>query len=124
MLGTVSNPDLVMETDGSREGWGAVCQGVQTGGLYSKMEQKFHIYCLELLARCLAVKSFTKGKLCVLCEPSKGDPLPRSFQPVPSCLGMVFGSKYFSEGRRPLAVQILQRFEQLAVVRAQRCFAL
>ena len=32
MLGTVSNPDLVIETDASREGCGAVCQGVQTGG--------------------------------------------------------------------------------------------
>ena len=55
---------------------------------------------------------------------SKGDPLPRSFQPVPSSLGMGFESKYFSERRRPLAVLILQQFEQLAVVRAQRCFAL
>ena len=43
-----------------------------------------------------------------------------SFQPVPSSLGMGFESKYFSERRRPLAVLIPQRFEQLAVVRAQR----
>jgi hypothetical protein len=37
---------------------------------------------------------------------------------------MGFESKYFSERRRPLAVQILQRFEQLAVVCAKRWFAL
>ena len=59
------SPDLVIETDASRSGWGAVCQGVQTGELWSQMEQRLHINCLELLAGSFAVKSFTKGRLCV-----------------------------------------------------------
>ena len=59
------SPDLVIETDASRSGWGAVCQGVQTGGLWSQMDQRLHINCLELLAGSFTVKSFTKGRLCV-----------------------------------------------------------
>lgn len=59
------SPDLVIETDASRSGWGAVCQGVRTGGLWSQMESKMHINCLELLAGSFAVKSFTKDRLCV-----------------------------------------------------------
>ena len=60
-----------------------------------------------------------------LCEPSRGDTLPRSIQPVSSSLGMGFELKYFSERQTPfrppechgrLAVQTLQPFEQLAVV--------
>ncbi len=47
------------------DGLGAVCQGVQTGGLWSQMERKLHINCLELLAGSFAVKSFTKNRLCV-----------------------------------------------------------
>ena len=58
-------PDIVIETDVSRTGWGAVCQGVQTGGLWSQMERKLHINCLELLPGSFAVKSFTKNRLCV-----------------------------------------------------------
>ena len=46
-------------------GWGTVCQGVKTGGLWSQMEQKLHINCLELLGGSFAVKSFTKDRLCV-----------------------------------------------------------
>jgi hypothetical protein len=59
------SPDLIIETDASMRGWGAVCQGVKTGGLWSQMEQKLHINCLELLAGSFAVKSFTKDRLCV-----------------------------------------------------------
>ena len=59
------SPDLIIETDASRMGWGAVCQGVRTGGLWSQMEQKLHIDCLELLAGSFAIKSFTKNRLCV-----------------------------------------------------------
>ena len=58
-------PDIVLETDASKTGWGAVCQGVQTGGLWSQMERKLHINCLELLAGSFAVKCFTKHRLCV-----------------------------------------------------------
>ena len=59
------SPDVIIETDASRTGWGAVCQGETTGGLWSQMEKKLHINCLELLAGSFAVKSFTKDRLCV-----------------------------------------------------------
>jgi len=55
-------PDLVMETDASMQGWGAVCAGVRTGGLWSQTERDHHINYLELLAATLAVKAFTKSQ--------------------------------------------------------------
>ena len=84
-------PDLVIETDASKKGWGAVCQGVRTGGLWSQMERTLHINCLELLAGSFAVKSFAKGRLCAhvrlrigqhfgcsLCEPPRGNTISSS----------------------------------------------
>ena len=56
--------DLVIETDASRKGCGAYCQGVRTGGPWSFEEKRLHINCLELLAGSLAVKTFTKSKVC------------------------------------------------------------
>jgi len=43
-------PDLVIETDASLLGWGARCQDLCTGGLWSVEEQQMHINALELLA--------------------------------------------------------------------------
>ncbi len=54
--------DLVIESDASLIGWGAVCNHQQTGGPWSREEQNLHINCLELLAATLALKSFTKGQ--------------------------------------------------------------
>ena len=42
-------PDLITETDASREGWGAFCMGVATGGQWSQGESQLYINCLELL---------------------------------------------------------------------------
>ena len=56
--------DLVIETDFSRKGWGAYCQGVSTGGPWSFEEKRLHINCFELLAGSLAMKTFTKSKVC------------------------------------------------------------
>ena len=53
----------VIETDASRQGWGAYCKGVSTGGQWSQGESLFHINCLELLAGAFAVKTFVKGKV-------------------------------------------------------------
>ena len=63
------SPDLIIKTDASRLGCGAVCQGVRIGGLWSQMEQKLHINCLELLAGSFAIKRFTKNWLCVHVRP-------------------------------------------------------
>ena len=43
-------------------GWGAVCNGVRTGGgSWTPREQEMYINCLELLATDLAMKSFLKS---------------------------------------------------------------
>jgi len=55
-------PDLVIETDASLIGWGAVCKGVQTGGLWSQEEQLEHINVLELTAGMFAVQAFAEDR--------------------------------------------------------------
>ena len=47
--------------DASLKWWGAVCNGVQTGK-WSQEERTLQINALELLAKKLALFSFTKGK--------------------------------------------------------------
>ena len=54
-------PQVVMQIDASKTGWGATCKGVRTGGAWSKEEQKLHINILELLAVKLAL--ITKLKI-------------------------------------------------------------
>lgn len=58
-------PDLVIETDASKQGWGAICQDTRTGGLWSQSERLLHINCLELLAGAFAVKCFTRNQICL-----------------------------------------------------------
>ena len=41
---------ILIQTDASRKGYGAVSQGIRTGGLWSKKKQEHHISLLELLA--------------------------------------------------------------------------
>ena len=57
------NPDLQIESDASRIGWGAFCEEVHTGGPWSLEETDYHINCLELLAATLAVKTFLKDQV-------------------------------------------------------------
>ena len=57
-----SKPGLVLETDASLLGWGARCEEIPTGGLWSLEERnQLHINCLELLWGALAVKTFAKN---------------------------------------------------------------
>jgi hypothetical protein len=56
--------ELIIETDASRKGWGAYCEGVRTGGPWSFEEKRLHINCLEILAGSLAIKTFTKSRAC------------------------------------------------------------
>ncbi len=58
-------PDLVIETDASKQGWGAACMDMRTGGLWSQNERLLHINCLELLAGAFAVKCFAKNRICL-----------------------------------------------------------
>ena len=54
--------DFRIESDASLIGWGASCQGTQTGGPWSQQEKTLHINGLELLAATLAVKTFLKDQ--------------------------------------------------------------
>ena len=56
------NSSLTIETDASKKGWGAVCNGIRTGGPWTPEEKAMHINCLELLAAHLAVRCFAKDK--------------------------------------------------------------
>ena len=60
MLST--EPEFVIESDASNQGWGASCQGTSTGGPWSPQEREWHFNCLELLAATLALKTFVKEK--------------------------------------------------------------
>ena len=53
---------VVIRSDASLQGWGAVCNSTRTGGPWSQEEQEMHINCLELLAATLAVQSFLKDQ--------------------------------------------------------------
>ena len=54
-----TEPEIELKTDASSSGgWGAVCLSQQTGGRWSKEEQKSHINVLELMAVEYALKSF------------------------------------------------------------------
>ena len=55
-------PNVSLETDASRTGWGAVCQGVRTGGPWAEEEKRLHINCLELMAAFLAFKCYFRER--------------------------------------------------------------
>ena len=51
---------MQIKTDASKRGWGAVCQGMSTQGIWSDQERLEHINQLELKAAFYALKAFTK----------------------------------------------------------------
>ena len=51
---------ILMQTDASKTGWGAVYQGIRTRGLWSKKDREYHINLLELLAIKFAFLTFIK----------------------------------------------------------------
>ena len=57
---THGNPDIIITTDASTLGWGAVLGHQSIGGQWTKAEACHHINYLELLATFLALKSFCK----------------------------------------------------------------
>ena len=56
------NPEMVIETDASKEGWRAHYNGMSIGGHWSMAEKALHINALELKAGIFAVKDFAKQK--------------------------------------------------------------
>lgn len=55
-------PDMIITTDASKKGWGAVHQSLQTNGKWSQKESLQHINYLELNVSFSALKTFLKGK--------------------------------------------------------------
>ena len=55
------NHTVVMTTDSSTSGWGGMCDGVSTGGAWSKWEKQEHINFLELKAAWLVLQTFAKN---------------------------------------------------------------
>ena len=108
---STQEPDLTMETDASMLGWGAVCQGIRTGGLWSQMERKNHINYLELLAARFGVKALAKdrrnihirlrmdNRTAVFCESNWGDSFPGVEQPSNSTLAVVLGEEFVHHSR-------------------------
>ena len=39
-----SQPEMFLQTDASKKGWGAHCQGISTGGAWSYQEQILHAH--------------------------------------------------------------------------------
>ena len=56
------NPDMVITSDASLLGWGALSGQNKIGGRYKSDELKFHITYLELLAIFLSLKAFCTTK--------------------------------------------------------------
>ena len=57
-----SSETVGIQSDASMTGWGAVCEGLRTGGPWSQAERMLHINCLELTAATLAVQAFAKDR--------------------------------------------------------------
>ena len=57
----MSPPGMIIQSDAATSGgWGANCQGWETGGQWTREESMLHINEQEMLAACLALKTFTK----------------------------------------------------------------
>ncbi|XP_058973292.2 uncharacterized protein [Pocillopora verrucosa] len=57
-----SKVDVIIYTDASTKGWGAVKETEKIGGRWSEEEAKYHINCLELLAAIFGLKAFCKNE--------------------------------------------------------------
>jgi len=54
-------PNILIQSDASGLGWGAVCNRIETRGTWSLHESSLHKNCLELLAATYVIKAFTKS---------------------------------------------------------------
>jgi len=58
----ITHWDVTIESDASMSGWGASCQGENTGGPWMAAERTHHINYLELKAAFLALQSFCSNR--------------------------------------------------------------
>ena len=56
------SPDIIIFTDASKIGWGAVSNGVRTNGKWSAQEKMLHINVLELKGVLLATEALLKNQ--------------------------------------------------------------
>ena len=52
------NPTIVLTTDASKRGWGAVVEGDRTGGFFGEVEREMHINILEAMAVLFGLQAF------------------------------------------------------------------
>ena len=57
---TRTQPNVILSSDASLAGWGAECNGITTGGHWTRQELKKHINVLELMAGYTALRSLCK----------------------------------------------------------------
>ena len=57
-----SKVDVIIYTDASTEGWGAVRDAEKTEGRWSDEDAKYHTNCLELMASFFGLKAFCKNE--------------------------------------------------------------
>ena len=62
ILLATSKVDVIIYTDASTNGLGAVKDAEKTGGRWSEEEAKYHINCLELIAAFFGLKAFCKNE--------------------------------------------------------------
>ena len=82
---------MVIESDASTQGWGAMCGGVRTGSPWSTEERQWHINCLEALAafhavlcqrqeRRYSVAEIGQHICCLICKQVGRDSVPQTEQ--------------------------------------------
>ena len=115
-------PDMLIETDASMIVWGAVCQGIRTGGPWSHQERDCHINVLELSAATYVsstdacegqpqhskTHSSKKGQYLGtdVCRPDGGDALSRLDEGGLFTLGLVF-----SEGNHSISIPLARSLQ-------------
>ena len=61
-------PNMILKSDASLAGWGAVYQDQKIGGPWTVEEKSLHINCLELLGATFAVQSFARDRQNVVIQ--------------------------------------------------------
>ena len=107
-------PSLVIESDASTRGWGASCEGIQTGGPWSPEEKQWHINCLEALAAFSCSEMLCQGQekhhsstqngqhhSSGICEQSGGNSVSQTEHHSEGAMALVHEPRHHSGGRTP-----------------------
>ena len=103
-------PDMLITTDASMKGWGAVHHSLETNGRWSQQESLQHINYLELKAAFLALKTFLKDRSHVTVSlqidnttaiayinNKGGYTFPPTPDPCPGIVGLVPGKRHLCD---------------------------